>query len=132
MITTTDNVLMLLGYGATYSNDIVSKRDTLYYGTHLANLSTLPTHIQNRVDSLVTSLNAIDTALQSAPLDGMATKVDKLEVSYTQYTSLLKKEGSRTLNEISMLVNVPLVYDRYLQRKTSTRVVSPYNVVNYW
>ncbi len=132
MLNTPDTILMLLGYGATYSDSYVSRQEKLYYDKYLVNLNTLPVHIGNRVDSIIVSLTAIDAALQSAPLDGMATKVDKLEVSYTQYTNLLKKEGSRMLHEISTLVNIPVNYDRYLQKKPTAQAASLLSFVSYW
>ncbi len=120
MLTSPETVLMILGYGTNYSE-------------YLPFITNLPVHIGNRIDSLVTSLNAIDTALNDAPLDSMAVKIDKLEVSYTQHLALLKQEASRILEEISALVMLPINYDRY-QRKNpnQVRVSRKYNAVSYW
>ncbi len=120
MLTSPETVLMILGYGTNYSE-------------YLPLLANLPVHIGNRIDSLVTSLNAIDAALNDAPLDSMAVKIDKLEVSYTQHLALLKQEASRILEEISALVLIPINYDRYQRKNPSaTRVSRKYNAVSYW
>ncbi len=120
MLTTPQKVLLTLGYGANYD------------ASYTLSITNLPTVIGDRIDALMTSLDAIDSALLAAPLDGMATKVDKLEVSYSQYTNLLKKEGSRILHEISQLCLVAVNYDRYLQKRPGTNAPSQYSVVSYW
>lgn len=119
MLTTPENILMLLGYSVPTVEQL-----TL--------ISLLPDHVGNRLDGLVTSLTAIDNALATAPLDSMAVKVDKLEVSYSQHLVLLKKEASRMLQEISILTLVPLYYDRYTQKMPTVTRASFLNVVSYW
>lgn len=119
MLTPPEDILILLGYGAKYAE-------------FLPMVTNLPLAIGNRLDGLVTSLKAIDDALSVAPLDSMAVKVDKLELSYSQHITLMKKEASRMLKEISALVLLPVVYDRYAGRSPlDTRSVS-HNFVSYW
>lgn len=83
--------------------------------------------VLERLSRLMAQLEAIDAALDQAPIDSMATKVDKLEVNYASHIGILKSEGSRILKEIAATIEAPVAYDRY--RHTSS---SRYSVVNYW
>lgn len=112
----------MLGYGITLPDGISDKLNDVGY------------YLGNRVDGLMTSLAAIDEALQAAPLDSMAVKIDKLEVSYSQHLTLLKQEGSRMLHELSRLLEIPLAYDKYLQKdpNVDVKVNRRYNFTSYW
>lgn len=122
MIATPDDILLVLGYGRTIPTDVYDKLDDITY------------YLGNRVDSLMTAIAAIDAALSDAPLDSMAVKIDKLEVSYTQHLVLLKQEGSRLIQELSLLLDIPVRYDRYsgvvpgIASKTSRKT----NFTSYW
>ena len=121
MLTSPDDILFALGYGVAYPDGALDR------------LITIPTNLGNRIDSLMVSLKAIDDALTAAPLDSMAVKIDKLEVSYSQHMALLKQEASRILEEISVLVNIPIFYDRYSRQSLTVAKVNPrYSFVSYY
>ena len=121
MLTTPENILMTLGYGLVYPDGALER------------LTFIPASLGNRIDSLVTSLSAIDAALTAAPLDSMAVKIDKLEVSYSQHMALLKQEASRILEEISVLVSIPIFYDRYSRQSLTVAKSNPrYSFVSYY
>lgn len=121
MITTPDDVLLALGYGRTIPEYALDRLDDISY------------YLGQRIDSIMASLVTIDEALQSAPLDSMAVKVDKLEVSYSQHLVLLKQEASRLLAELSQLVEIPIAYDKYSRKSPGSRTTRPaYNFVSYW
>lgn len=83
--------------------------------------------VLERLTHLMTQLAAIDEALDQAPLDSMATKVDKLEVNYASHVGILRSEGSRILNEIAFTIGAKVAFDRYRQTTTSR-----FFVTNYW
>lgn len=120
MLTTPENILITLGYGRTIPVDAMEKLDDIGY------------YLGDRIDSIMTAIEAIDTTLQAAPLDSMAVKIDKLEVSYSQHLTLLKQEGSRLIAELSRLTDIEITFDKYKGKSTQTRVNSRHNFVSYW
>ena len=121
MLTSPDNILMALGYGLVYPEGFFER------------LTSVPTALGSRIDSLMVSLKAIDDALTAAPLDSMAVKIDKLEVSYSQHMALLKQEASRILEEISVLTMIPIIYDRYARSTPTVAKANPkYTFVSYY
>lgn len=58
-------------------------------------------------------VGGIDAQLKSARSDSMAKGVGSLRLSYPQHVAHLKSEGTRLLSELSMLLGVRLLYNKY-------------------
>lgn len=65
----------------------------------------------------------IDLQLANARSDSMAQGVGNLKLSYSQHVKHLKSEGSRYLQELSNLLGVEVIYDKYRPRKVK---------ISYW
>lgn len=64
----------------------------------------------------------VDAQLKAARSDSMATAVGQLHLSYSQHVTHLKSEGSRLLKELSFVLGVKLVYNKYaIGQSKSTR-----------
>lgn len=76
-----------------------------------------------RANSLMSQLDAIDSALTDARLMSDTVEVDKVKMNYVNHLAILKSEGSRLLQELSRLVGLPITYDKYLQLSYDVGVV---------
>ena len=65
----------------------------------------------------------IDLQLMNARSDSMAMGVGNLKLSYSQHVAHLKSEGSRYLQELSNLLGVEIIYDKYRPRRVK---------ISYW
>lgn len=83
------------------------------------------TVVSTRVEAIITRLTAVDQALDEAAIDAMATKVGDLEVDYVRGSWMLKLEGSRQLGLLSSTTGIPVYYDRFKGRLTSSPSISP-------
>lgn len=72
-----------------------------------------PQQVIDRVMLLSDQLGQIDLMLTAALADSMAKTVGQLTLSYGQHVAHLKGEGTRLLGEISNLLRVPIVYNKY-------------------
>ena len=81
------------------------------------NSEFLPQSIE-RINQINNEITAIDLRLEEARSDSMAVKVDDLNVDYKQHVQHLLSEGSRLLKELSFIVDLPLVYNRYKNSST--------------
>lgn len=106
-----DQVKLALGY-ASMPNLL---------GTELNREYSDPT--SDRVIAVLTELADIDTKLSDARADSMAVGVGKLTLSYSQHVAHLKSEGTRSLRELSSLVGVQIVFDKYKSKRSQ---------VSYW
>lgn len=59
----------------------------------------------------------IDKQLRDARSDSMAMGVGNLKLSYAQHVGHLKIEGSRYLRELSDLLGVEILFDKYRNKK---------------
>ena len=106
-----DQIEMILGY-ASAPNILTTELDDDYNDA-----------VSDRVAAILTQLATIDTQLQDARTDSMAMAVGNLKLSYSQHVAHLKSEGSRHLKELSNLVGVAIVFDKYKQKRSQ---------VSYW
>ena len=89
-----------------------------------ANGNPLP-FVTNNVGAVIDRLVGIDTGLDQAALDSMATAVGDLKVDFVRGSWMLKLEGSRQLGLLASLTGVPIYYDRFKGRKPTDPSVTP-------
>lgn len=69
--------------------------------------------VVDRALALLEELSTIDGQLTAARADSMAKGVGQLQLSYSQHVSHLKGEGSRLLFELSNLIGIAILYNKY-------------------
>lgn len=108
-----DQLRAMLGYAAASSllvNELQEERST---------------YVINRAIDLVDELAAIDAQLTAARQDSMARSVGRLRLSYTQHVAHLKGEGSRLLEELSQMLGISILYNKYTKGQ-------PISIRSYW
>lgn len=115
-----ETILYLLGYNpSSTTNDITNTISSSYFNV-----------VIDKLVKYITELEDIDFKLDKARLDSMVTEMDDIALSYTQHISHLQMEGSRLLKDVSNLTGVPLLFDRYLGKKTNNLSSSGSNLNN--
>jgi GTP:adenosylcobinamide-phosphate guanylyltransferase len=74
--------------------------------------------------AILADLASIDQQLIDARSDSMAKNVGSLRLSYTQHVAHLKSEGTRALTELSNVLGISIVHNKYRGASVST--------VSYW
>lgn len=76
------------------------------------------------VRDLFDQLEEIDLLLREARKDSMALTTGEVKLSWGLHLTHLKSEGSRILSQMSTLLQVPLVYNKY--KRSSSICISSY------
>lgn len=86
-------------------------------------LDQMSAEAQARIDTLISELATIDTQIETALNDSMATQVGELKVDFNRQIALLKNEGTLKLQEISNLSGLELMFNKYTgaRKNKSTR-----------
>jgi hypothetical protein len=72
------------------------------------------------IDTAITDLARVETALRAVVTDGMARAVGDIQLDYGRHRALLMAEGSRLIKTISIATEVPPRYNKY----STTRTIS--------
>ena len=100
---TKTSALLTLGYS------LVSIRNhAVIYPAILSDEDTLR-YVQNLLDKL----DLLDSEIEIAIGDSMASKVADIEVNYSRYLNQARYRGSGMLSELSTFLSISIHYDRY-------------------
>ena len=77
--------------------------------------------IQSIIAELTDPTTGIDGQLKAARTDSMAMAVGNLRLSYSQHVAHLKSEGTRYLQELSNVLGVPILFNKYRTKKSMVR-----------
>ena len=107
-VPTTIDVYPWLGYYMRYKNKHDGTGDTRVEATD-------PRRTQ--VHRLVAWLQYWEIQLRDMVTTGMANQVGQLQLDFLRGSAMVKSEASRTLMELSVLVDVPVLHNKYLPKQ---------------
>ena len=113
-----DTLMMVLGYGALADYHKTVVKDHLE-----SNFSDV---VVTKVTELLEELDEIDLKLKEAREDSYVMSIASTQLNYTSHVSHLKSEGSRLLETISTVLDVPIRANKYRNLSSSASYIS------YW
>jgi len=108
-----ETILMRLGW-FTHHDEYAS------YLTTVETVMSEPTYA-NRVTQIVNQLNDIDKMISDSRQNSMADMVGDIRVNYSQHIRNLHLDGNNLENELSDIMQLPIRYSRYRQRRSVSR-----------
>lgn len=104
----------------------------LGYSTDALEPPFLEVNRLNRANEIVSQLVALDQQIVDAMGDSMALKVGELTVDFQRHIKTLRGQGSLLLNELSAVVGLPLLYNKYTGRGLAYQNVSQQSVISFY
>jgi hypothetical protein len=111
------DVHLWLGYPQPISRDQVGINSTFVPYNH---------PYASQIHRHVAWLQVIDEQLFQAAEDSVAGTVDKLTVSFNRMIANLNMQGSKTLQSLSLILDIPVKFDKYMvQYRGSNCIKAP-------
>jgi hypothetical protein len=113
-----EQIMLILGYGALADYGKTVVKDHLE-----SNFSDV---VVIKVTELLEELDEIDLKLKEAREDSYVMSIASTQLNYASHVSHLKNEGSRLLETISTVLDVPIRANKYRPKNSGASYVS------YW